>query len=693
MVDSSRLPPSQVSKPASPATMLGDQSARVVRLPDALSALSRAVRVEGEVVRQNTDGSVRINTPQGDVDVQVRGRQPQPGQRLEIDIPAGRPPRQVTIRSAQAAPPQDPAATPRPAPQTPATPQAPPPLQTRPVQGSPAPTTQQPAAPPTQGQPAPAPAAPPSRPGVTPPAMPPQQASPQPAQPQPAPLPPGSAVRFLPATPAQAQQIVQSVNQMMTALPTTATRVAFAANLIAQNAQNSLTQPMLQAKPGDVTAIAQQLRGAPTLQPGVSFPSTPSASLLQQILNLPSGLIPQTQITTKATALPSGAPAVMPATGNAISSSPLATLIALTPAFDTPTLTQPASAMRIAQMDVRILSIQPPAVTLTPGAGINTPTGTPAQGLPAPAAMPNAPAGSVVAQVTGFTSQNLPLVTLVTQGGGLPQNFILQFNAGNLQVGSTITLAPQNVQIAPPGTTPGLNPAALSPRMSALLSLFGPGPWPVMDESYQTLLQTAPQAAQAFARALPSPGNPAQLGGAALLFIAAVRSGDIGGWLGDKKIDALQRGGKNNLLSRLTQDLSTLAQRTSEAPALSSDWRPVPLPLFWEGQIHKIALYVKQDGGKDASDERDGTGQTRFIFDLDLDRMGGVQLDGLVRDKRFDLVVRTQAPLSEPMRQMMKQSYTKALETTELHGDLSFQGDIKNWVNVLQKEEAFGANA
>lgn len=686
MVDSSRLPPSQVTKPTTPASVLGEQSARAVRLPDALTVLSRAVRIEGDVVRQNTDGTVRVNTPQGDIDIQVRGKQPQPGQRLEVDIPAGRPPRQITIRPAAAQVPQDIEAQPRPA--APATPQqsAPQtPIATRPTAP---PQTQ----PPAQQTPAP------PRPGAAPQPLP-EQAAPRPA-PQAAPLPSQTPVRFMPTTPAQAQQMVQAASQAMTTLPTTASRAAFTANLIAQGAQDANAQALqniMQTRPADMAALAQQVRSAPSLplsQPGAGTGAT--AALLQHILSqTPQNAGLQTPATIGSTTQPTpgaaGAPgAIIPATGTP---APLATLLAFTPGSDGAMATSSFGRLNtIMQMDARILSIQPPGAGLSPPGNAQSLPVPGAATITPPTATPQAAAGTVTGIVTGFTPQNLPLVTVQWPGGGLPQTFVLQFNAANLQPGSVLTLQPQNMQVGAQGAT-AAGGAPISPQMAQLLSLFGPGPWPVMDEAYQTLLQISPQLAQAFARSLPSPGNPAQLGATALLFIAAVRSGDIGSWLGDKKIDALSRAGKNNLLSRLTQDLSTLPGRAAESPALPGEWRPVPLPMFYDGQIQKIALYVKQDNeNAENKDKKDG-GQTRFIFDLDLDRMGGVQLDGLVREKRFDLVVRTQIPLSEPMRQAMKQSYSHALEDTELHGDISFQGDIKNWVNVLQKEAAFGASA
>jgi hypothetical protein len=693
---------------------VAEQSARIVRLPDALSSVARAQRLEGEVLQQNKDGSIRVHTEQGDLDIQVRGRQPQAGQVLQVDVPAGRPPRQVIIR--QSAPPPAP-------PQTAADEPA---IQTRidtqairaqqavqRVVADQAPLRTNTAAPST----------PPSSGGVRPQvSLPPQPLPPSPGEQagasRPAPLPAGTAVRLLPVAPAQAQQIVQATTLNLVQLPTQLSRVTFAANLIAQSIQDTASQAVLQIRAPDVTALTAALRGV--VSPTSSFqannypplstqsaPSTPLAQAIRQFLNLPApvaaqGSAPATtygppQQAISLTQSPLGNLPQMTQLPNAGGPSPLATLMTAGITGDTAGLVS-SSFTRISQMDVRLLNIQPPGVTLS------APTvEAKAQGLPVPGlikiaptiAQPQAPAGTLTAQVTGITAQNLPLVTLQWPGSSLPQSFVLQFNAANLPVGSQITVQPQNIVMSQPGTT-GAVPGQLSPGTApippGLLSLFGPGPWPVLDEAYQTLLQSAPMAAQALARTLPSPANPSQLGSTALLFIAAVRSGDIGSWLGDKKIDILQRASRTNILGRLTQDLSTLAQRTADSASSTGDWRAVPLPMFWEGEIQKVSLFVKnQGGGRSEDDSKEG--QTRFIFDLDLNRMGGVQLDGLVRGKRFDLVLRTQMPLSNSMQQAMRHSYSQALQHTELHGDLSFQGDIKNWVNVLQQDSNFGASA
>ena len=69
------------------------QVVQIVSLPDALKDNARSLRIEGEVIAQNKDGSVRVRTERGDIDIQVKGRQPQVGAKMEVEIPAGHPPR------------------------------------------------------------------------------------------------------------------------------------------------------------------------------------------------------------------------------------------------------------------------------------------------------------------------------------------------------------------------------------------------------------------------------------------------------------------------------------------------------------------------------------------------------------------------------------------------------------------------
>jgi hypothetical protein len=163
-----------------------------------------------------------------------------------------------------------------------------------------------------------------------------------------------------------------------------------------------------------------------------------------------------------------------------------------------------------------------------------------------------------------------------------------------------------------------------------------------------------------------------------LFFIAAVRGGDLTQWLGNNAVDALRRGGKTGLLNRLGQESSALNRLAGDPVA--NDWRAMSLPMMFDNQMHKIALYYKNDSESQQKDQQGK--QTRFIFDLSLDALGKVQLDGLFRAKRFDLIVRTLTPFSLPMQQDMRRIYSGALGETSITGDLSFQNKPEQWVTI-----------
>lgn len=658
MVDSSKVPPATAQQAAVKPT--GEQVVKLVTLPDALQNNARARRLEGEVVRQNPDGSTRIRTAEGTIDVQVRGRPPQPGQPVQVDVPPGRPPRQATLRPAPAQTTQPPSPPVQNAP--------PPPVQTT-----------------TPARPLPALSTPPAP-------LPPAANVPPPVT---APLPEGSTVRLTPLAPAPAQQAVQQTLSALSPQPASVTRAAFSANLIAQKAPDNLVNQLLTIiRPAPVTAAPPV--PALTFQPPAALtpPPVPGATFLSQPVSPPS---PAGQPAQPAFHLsPPGQPATaaLPSiqNGAALPFQPVRAL--LIPALTSAT-SPPAPLKALASIDVLVTKITLPGAQLVP------PPSSPGQATPTPA-MPAQPAnpiqagaaGSLLATVTAATPQGQPVVSLSPLSGQPAASFILQFPASNLPIGAQLHLIPgpgQPAILPAPGGSTVTGPApSLAPALPPLQALLGGARWPVLTEMLQSLQQSAPDLAQALARALPSPANPRAMPPAALLFLAAAKAGDLSLWLGDKKIETLQRLGRSPLLGRLTGDGQQMARLAAE-PLPSSDWRAVPLPMFWDQEIQKITLYFKRDDESAGRENNEGE-QTRFIFDLSLTRMGDVQIDGLMRGARLDLIVRTQNPFSAPMQAHMKQLYRGAIEDVSLTGDLSFQGDPRHWVNILPQETHYGAH-
>lgn len=663
------------------------QVVQIQSLPDALQSTSRAIRLQGEVVQQNSDGSTRIKTPEGNIDVTIRGKQLQQGAQVEVDVPPGNPPRTVTVRPTAVTQPTTQTPQP-PLPPTTTQPSAPLPA-TPPAQGQ-QPATQNPSTPaqpagattpvtttgtaqssttmPTSSQTLPPDVSATGKPQAPLPNsyQPPPQGVPPPAAELP-PLTNGQIVRLTPLPSVQTPSLTQpTVTTPETIVAGQISRASFTAGLIAQSVQPDLQKALIQTLQNPKVASAQLpiLNGTPqaTATPApiaITTPAQPSQTPIT-LHDLEAG-------STQTLQGPIG-------NGAGI----------LTENFIQDTKISP----RLFQLDVKILDIKPAGVQLVPIVSPNE-NGIPVR-TPNPVFQTQANTGTIVPEatpsvltgiVTGFTPQNLPIVTIQWPTGALSQNFVLQFAAGNLTPGSQILLQPQaQTAQATAGTSSALSKLPLMEASTI---------WPVLDEMFQSFAQAAPQMAQMMARIIPSPSNPAQMGPAALLFVATLRSGDISGWMNDRKIDALTKMGKDTLISRLTADADNVMRANADAPG--NDWKSYPLPMLWQNEISKVLLHVKHENDPQDRESKDGT--TRFIMDLTLTRMGDVQLDGLLRGKRLDLVVRTEMPISASMQDAMQTAYAKALDGTEIFGELGFQGDLKHAVRILRREDKLIASA
>jgi hypothetical protein len=635
------------------------QIVQIKSLPDALQTVPRPVRLEGEVVRRNEDGSTRIRTAEGDIDVNIRGKQPQPGMKLEVDVPAGSPPKTATVRPVPPQAQQPPA--PPPLPEDAPAPQIPqPPVQTKPAQGQPPPTTPQPA--PQNSLP--------SQPSTLPQTgtLPPQQAPrapvfdtpedilkipsqnqplPHSLSPEQSPLAPGQTVRLAPLTPAQAQLFIQQGQEKAPdVLKTDISLKPFQATLSLNPAQISSASAAILSDAPDMSLIKNLLG----LKPPLQF--------------LPAKIQPQTSINPKNLSL-LPLPASLPKldgikqflTDFFSKSSPVAV-----------TNSSQRTTAFLTQADLEILEILPPQAQVT----VPQSNGLASKISPADISsffQPMAGQKTITATVMGFTPQNFPIVAMEKPDGTFSQNLVLQSPAQNISVGSRIIFSVlPNVQTQTVPPAPLMQPYPL---------------WPALDDIYQTLLQAAPELAQAMARTVPSPASPGQMGAAALLFVAAARSGNLDGWLGESKMEALQKIGKGGFLSRLNQDAGNILRANADAP--SGEWRSYPLPLLWQNEIARVMLHIKHDPPQSGKEEQEGS--TRFVMDLDLTRMGEVQLDGLLRGKRLDLIVRTQLPVSLSMQDALRKAYADALQDTDIYGDIAFQGDFKGWMQVLKKQD------
>ncbi len=211
--------------------------------------------------------------------------------------------------------------------------------------------------------------------------------------------------------------------------------------------------------------------------------------------------------------------------------------------------------------------------------------------------------------------------------------------------------------------------------------------WPALEEAFAVVENTEPSLATDFARsALPTPGN--RLSSTLLFFLTALRNGDARGWLGREMTQALAKAGRAELASRLEADISRIGRLATEGSG--HDWRAIVLPFHNNHDFMPLVLYLRQEHGEggaqgdgDGNLDEPGEDGTRFVLDVALDRLGELQLDGVVGPGRLDLVVRSSLALSEDMRREILDVFMRANDALGLDGNLIFEAGAAFRVSPL----------
>lgn len=302
----------------------------------------------------------------------------------------------------------------------------------------------------------------------------------------------------------------------------------------------------------------------------------------------------------------------------------------------------------------KLLSVQSPA---------NTASGAPL--TPTSPSTASASASTLSATVTGQTTTGLPIVE--TRLGTLAL-----MTKTPLEQGSKLILEMTNT---PPKPAPGPEASGFWLREGLAQSKDG---WPNLADALGALKTANPSIHQSVVQnALPAADN--RLAANMLFFLSALRGGDVRGWIGQNAASLLQARAPD-MLMRLGDDFQQLA-RSHDEPG-STDWRLAVLPFLNGGSIEPVRLFMR---GRKKDDDGESEA-TRFVVDVDLSQIGKLQLDGLVRAERkhVDLIVRTERPLPDVMRQDISDIFREAGELTGLGGGLSFQASPPGFIDFTK---------
>ncbi|HAA92489.1 MAG TPA: hypothetical protein DCE33_08590 [Rhodospirillaceae bacterium] len=192
------------------------------------------------------------------------------------------------------------------------------------------------------------------------------------------------------------------------------------------------------------------------------------------------------------------------------------------------------------------------------------------------------------------------------------------------------------------------------------------GQWQALRDALQFVQTANPTATQSLVQNIPQPG--AQLTASLLFFLSAITSGDVRRLLGEEASRALERNG--DLFRRLQEDAGQLQRLATDRPG--QEWRSFMIPLLTHTGLEQIKLFVRDE--KDDEDEEDPEDSTtRFIIEVLLKRLGQVQFDGRARKKNIDLVMNSQHPVPDDMRNRINEIYIDTLSALGFAGTLAYR--------------------
>ena len=245
---------------------------------------------------------------------------------------------------------------------------------------------------------------------------------------------------------------------------------------------------------------------------------------------------------------------------------------------------------------------------------------------------------------------------------------------GTLAVSERLALPPGTLLLLAPDDVPAVDapPLGLPGRIDRS--------WSTLATALGALGEAAPELA-AHLRADLSPLSGERLAANLMFLVASLRGGTGRNWPGDTVENALTLGGHGELKLRLGEEFGEI-RAIADNPA-TNPWQVFLLPLIDGTAMRPLRLYLKRRGERarrDASDEH-----TRFILEFELTRLGTMQLDGFVRPRRFDLVLRSHAALATTLRNEVERIFRARLAAAGIAGTIDFATAARFDVAPLDK--------
>jgi len=326
-----------------------------------------------------------------------------------------------------------------------------------------------------------------------------------------------------------------------------------------------------------------------------------------------------------------------------------------------------------------------PSSTVSVLAGMASEDMATAAALPAVASMPAAPAPSppgsgtqliqlppAIDDPASFQAQILTLAGRVVAPRA-PAETLVETGIGTLALPLPTPL-PLGVAVqlrvsavAPPQTAP--HSAAAHGVLETAEAIFDTMPPSLVEELARVLAPSGPGLVTEIREVLAiQPGDG--LAAAIISVLTGVRPGAAtrGPDLPSRK--ALLAAGRGDLVARVDRAGGEIG--TTRPPQGPDGWNVTILPFLGQASVRPMRLYRKRHEDKDADGKPKGKPSERFMLEVELKRLGPLQFDGLIRERRFDLVVRSREPFVAALQKLVEQVFQDGLLLTGWSGEIGF---------------------
>lgn len=217
--------------------------------------------------------------------------------------------------------------------------------------------------------------------------------------------------------------------------------------------------------------------------------------------------------------------------------------------------------------------------------------------------------------------------------------------------------------------------------------------WQAFESLNQLLQQEAPALLSTLQALIPSPSQntPQRLTGLMMFFMNALQfNAGPAAFLGNPMTQALRQQNTSlkaeAILEALGRDMMNGSARVRDN-LNGAEFQRFTLPMMnQDQQIQPIFFYMRpapqgydqgeqQAGAVTKKDEK----EVRFLVDLNLSRMGPVQIDGLFKRKSMNMILRLENQLPSPIKNTIQNRYIAVMESLGLAGELQFRG-AQDWV-------------